>query len=98
MTSLAIVSTDHFAAIDTLALDAVTGGYDFGAAVTAGNKAAGPGRDAGQTLGQAFDAGSQLVTGKPSTIGSTVGGPLGAAAGWATGFAGNTYQQLTHKR
>jgi hypothetical protein len=84
-TFLAIVPTD---------LATVTGGYDFSHAVQAGNASAGPGRDAGQTLGAGFDAGYKVVTGKDSTIGSTVGGPLGAAAGWAGGFATDTWKQL----
>jgi hypothetical protein len=81
-------------AIDSVELSTVTGGYDFSKAVEAGNAAAGPGRQAGQTLGAGFDAGYKVATGKDSTIGSTVGGPLGAAAGWAGGFATNTYDQL----
>ena len=71
-----------------------TGGFDFGHAVQAGNAAAGPGREAGQTLGTGFDAGYKIATGRDSTIGSTVGGPLGAAVGWAGGFATDTWQQL----
>ncbi|HEX4418158.1 MAG TPA: hypothetical protein VH165_09690 [Kofleriaceae bacterium] len=98
MTTLAIVSTDSLQTIDTVALTTITGGFDFGQAMQAGNTAAGPGREAGQTLGAGFDAGYKVVTGKDSTIGSTAGGPLGAAAGWAGGFATNSYQQLTGKR
>lgn len=75
-------------------LATVTGGYDFGQAIQAGNAAAGPGRDAGQTLGTGFDAGYKAVTGRDSTIGSTVGGPIGAAVGWTGGFAADTWQQL----
>ena len=81
-------------AISTVDLATVTGGYDFGHAVQAGNAAAGPGREAGQTLGAGFDAGYKVVTGRDSTIGSTVGGPLGAAAGWTGGFAVDTWRQL----
>lgn len=82
---VAIVPTD---------LATVTGGYDFTHAVQAGNAAAGPGREAGQTLGAGFDAGYKVVTGKDSTLGATVGGPLGAAAGWTGGFAADTWKQL----
>lgn len=81
-------------AIDSVELSTVTGGYDFSKAVEAGNAAAGPGRQAGQTLGAGFDAGYKVATGKDSTIGSTVGGPIGAAVGWAGGFATNSYDQL----
>jgi len=83
-------------AIESADLATVTGGYDFTHAVQAGNAAAGPGREAGQTLGAGFDAGYKIATGRDSTIGSTVGGPLGAAAGWAGGFATDTYNQLRH--
>lgn len=72
----------------------VTGGFDFGHAVQAGNAAVAPGRDAGQTLGAGFDAGYKVVTGRDSTVGATVGGPLGAAVGWAGGFATDAWQQL----
>jgi hypothetical protein len=94
-----IVSTESLSlqTIDHLELDVVNGGYDFSAAMQAGNAAAGPGREAGQTLGAGFDAAKQAVTGKPSTIGGTVGGPLGAAAGFAGGFASNSYSQLRGK-
>ncbi|HEY0191176.1 MAG TPA: hypothetical protein VGC42_08655 [Kofleriaceae bacterium] len=98
MTHLAIVSSDTLPTVDLLALDAVTGGFDFGAAIKSGNDTAPAGRQAGETLGQGFDAGYQAFTGKDSKIGSAVGGPLGAAAGWAGGFATNAYQQLTHKK
>ncbi|HEX3762905.1 MAG TPA: hypothetical protein VHW23_29615 [Kofleriaceae bacterium] len=85
---------DTFLAIVPADLDAVTGGFDFGHAVQAGNTAAGPGREAGQTLGTGFDAGYKMVTGRDSTIGSTVGGPVGAAVGWTGGFATDTWNQL----
>lgn len=75
-------------------LDTVTGGFDFGHAVQAGNAAAGPGREAGQTLGTGFDAGFKAVTGRDSAIGSTVGGPIGAAVGWTGGFATDAWSQL----
>jgi hypothetical protein len=75
-------------------LTTVTGGFDFQHAVAAGNAAAGPGREAGQTLGAGFDAGYKVVTGKDTTVGSTVGGPLGAAVGWTGGFATDTWRQL----
>jgi hypothetical protein len=80
----------------TLSIDlaTVTGGYDLGHAVQAGNAAAGASREAGQTLGAGFDAGYKIATGRDSTIGSTVGGPLGAAVGWTGGFATDTWQQL----
>src|SRR5262245_18901269 len=81
-TALVILATD---------LATVTGGYDLGHAVQAGNAAAGPGREAGQTLGAGFDAGYKVVTGRDSTIGSTVGGPIGAAVGWTGGFAADTW-------
>lgn len=81
-------------AIESTDLAAVTGGYDFTHAVQAGNAAAGPGREAGQTLGAGFDAGYKLATGKDSTVGSTLGGPVGAAAGWAGGFATDSFNQL----
>jgi hypothetical protein len=81
-------------AIDSVELSTVTGGYDFGKAVEAGNAAAAPGRQAGQTLGAGFDAGYKIATGKDSTIGSTAGGPIGAAVGFAGGFASNSFQQL----
>lgn len=84
-TVLVILATD---------LATVTGGYDLGHAVQAGNAAAGPGREAGQTLGAGFDAGYKVVTGRDSTIGSTVGGPIGAAVGWTGGFAADTWRQL----
>lgn len=75
-------------------LVAVTGGYDLGHAIQAGNTASAAGREAGQTLGTGFDAGYKVVTGKDSTIGTTIGGPLGAAVGWTGGFATDTWQQL----
>lgn len=80
--------------IATTDLALVTGGFDFGHAVQAGNAAAGPGREAGQTLGAGFDAGYRIFTGRDSTIGSTIGGPVGAAVGWTGGFAQDTWQQL----
>ena len=89
-----IVATDNFQAIELVDLSAVTGGYDFTQAVQAGNAAAGPGREAGQTLGNGFDAGYRVFTGTESTVGSRVGGPLGAAVGWTGGFVGNSVQQL----
>jgi hypothetical protein len=104
MNQLALVSTDDTSrtttliTIDPAALDAITGGFDFSQAMQAGNAAAGPGREAGQTLGAGFDAGYKVVTGQSSTLGATAGGPLGAAAGWAGGFATNTFQQLHGKR
>jgi len=82
--------------IDCLDLITVTGGYDWSQALQAGNAAAGPGRQAGETLGSGFDAAYKVVRGQDSKIGSTVGGPLGAAVGWAGGFAANSYQQLAH--
>jgi hypothetical protein len=84
-TVFATISTD---------LATVTGGYDLGHAIQAGNAAAGPSREAGQTLGAGFDAGYKIATGRNSTIGSTVGGPLGAAVGWTGGFATDTWRQL----
>ena len=81
-------------AISSTDLATVTGGYDLGRAIQAGNAAAGPAREAGQTLGAGFDAGYKGVTGRDSTIGSTIGGPLGAAVGWTGGFATDTWQQL----
>lgn len=75
-------------------LDTVIGGYDLRHAVQAGNAAAGPGREAGQTLGAGFDVGYRIFTGRNSTIGTTVGGPLGAAVGWTGGFAVDTWRQL----
>ena len=77
-------------------LDAVTGGFgfDFNHAVQAGNAAAGPGREAGQTLGTGFDAGVKAFTGRDSTIGSVVGAPIGAAVGWTGGFATDVFNQL----
>jgi hypothetical protein len=91
MTSIA---NETLAILSTADLTTVTGGYDLGHAVAAGNAAAGPGREAGQTLGAGFDAGYKVVTGKDSTVGSTVGGPIGAAAGWAGGFATDSWRQL----
>ena len=85
---------DNFQALELIDLSTVTGGYDFTQAVQAGNAAAGPGREAGQTLGTGFDAAYKVVSGKDSTIGSQVGGPVGAAVGWTGGFAANTAQQL----
>lgn len=98
MSQLALVPSQSFEAIHPAALDAITGGFDFSQAVQAGNAAAGPGREAGQTLGAGFDAGYKAFTGKDSTIGATAGGPLGAAAGWVGGAATSTYQQLHGKR
>ena len=80
--------------IDLTALSTVTGGFDFTQAVQAGNAAAGPGREAGQTLGSGFDAAYQAIRGQQSTVGSQVGGPIGAAVGWTGGFASNAVQQL----
>lgn len=90
----ALVSSQALETLPPTALAAITGGFDVSAAMSAGNAAAGPGREAGQTLGAGFDAGVKAFTGKDSSIGSTTGGPLGAAAGWVGGFATNTYQQL----
>lgn len=81
-------------AIASVDLATVTGGYDLNHAVQTGNAAAGPGREAGQTLGAGFDAGYKVITGKDSTIGATAGGPLGAAVGWTGGFAADTWRQL----
>jgi hypothetical protein len=92
------LSTETLQTIDVLDLTTVTGGYDFTQAVQAGNAAAGPGREAGQTIGTGVDAGIKLFSGKDSTVGSQVGGPLGAAVGWTGGFAANTYQQLTSRK
>src|SRR5262245_26550073 len=83
-----------FAIITTTDLAIVNGGYDLGQAIRAGNEAAGPGREAGQTLGAGFDAGYRVVTGRESTIGTTVGGPVGAVVGWTGGFATDTWKQL----
>ena len=80
--------------IDLTALSTVTGGFDFTQAVQAGNAAAAPGREAGQTLGTGFDAAYQAISGKPSSVGGQVGGPIGAAVGWTGGFASNAVQQL----
>jgi hypothetical protein len=85
---------DNFQAIELVDLSLVTGGYDFAQAVQAGNAAAGPGREAGQTIGAGVDAAMKVFRGKDSTIGSQVGGPIGAAVGWTGGFASNTVQQL----
>ena len=85
---------DNLQAIELVDLSAVTGGYDFNQALQAGNAAAGPGREAGQTLGSGFDAAYKVLRGQDSTIGSQVGGPIGAAVGWTGGFAANTAQQL----
>lgn len=83
-----------FLAIVPADLALVTGGYDFRRAVQAGNAAAGPGREAGETLGAGFDAGYRVVTGRDTNVGRTVGGPTGAAVGWVGGFATDTWQQL----
>lgn len=85
---------DNFQAIELVDLSLVTGGYDFAQAVQAGNAAAGPGREAGQTIGTGVDAAMKVFRGKDSTIGSQVGGPIGAAVGWTGGFAANSVQQL----
>jgi hypothetical protein len=87
-------STNALQTIEVVDLSTVTGGYDFAQAVQAGNAAAGPGREAGQTLGSGFDAAMKLFRGRDSTVGSQVGGPIGAAVGWTGGFASNTVQQL----
>ena len=84
--------------IELTDLSTVVGGYDFSQALQAGNTAAGPGREAGQYLGNGFDAAYKLVRGQDTTIGSQVGGPIGAAVGWAGGFSTNTYQQLTGRK
>jgi len=89
---------DKFQAIELVDLSTVNGGYDFTQAVQAGNAGVAPGREAGQALGSAFDAGYKVATGRDSTIGSQVGGPLGGAVGWAGGFATNSYQQLTGRK
>jgi len=80
--------------IDLSDLSTVTGGFDFTQAVQAGNAAAGPGREAGQTLGNGFDAAYQAIRGQETKIGSQVGGPIGAAVGWTGGFASNAAGQL----
>jgi hypothetical protein len=80
--------------IDVTDLSTVTGGYDFTQAVQAGNAAAGPGREAGQTIGAGVDAGLKAFRGVDTNVGSQVGGPIGAAVGWTGGFAANTVQQL----
>ena len=80
--------------IETVDLSNVVGGYDFAQAVQAGNAAAGPGREAGQTLGAGFDAAYKVFRGQDTTIGSQAGGPVGAAVGWTGGFVSNTAQQL----
>lgn len=98
MSTLAVDSTEALQTIDHLALSTISGGYDFTQAVQAGNTAAGPGREAGQTLGAGFDAGYKAIRGQDSTIGSQVGGPIGAAVGWTGGFAANTAQQLWGKK
>lgn len=87
-------NTNALQTIEVVDLTLVTGGFDFGQAVQAGNTAAGPGREAGQTLGGGFDAAYRLVRGQDTKIGSTVGGPIGAAVGWAGGFGQNAVQQL----
>jgi hypothetical protein len=89
---------DNFQAIALVDLSNVNGGFDFTQAVQAGNAGAGPGREAGQTLGTGFDAAYQVATGKPSTVGSTVGGPIGAAVGWTGGFASNAVSQLWNRK
>jgi hypothetical protein len=94
MHTLAVLDTQTLQTVDLVDLSAVTGGYDFTQAVQAGNAAAGPGREAGQTIGTGFDAAYKMVRGQDSTIGSQVGGPIGAAVGWTGGFAANTAQQL----
>ncbi len=98
MHALALVETNTLSTVDLVDLSTVTGGYDFGQAVQAGNTAAGPGRQAGETLGAGFDAAYKAVRGQDSTIGSQVGGPIGAAVGWAGGFATNTAQQLSGRK
>lgn len=94
MNTIATLEITTVQTVDLVDLSTVTGGYDFTQAVQAGNAAAGPGREAGQTLGTGFDAASKAFTGKDSTIGSQVGGPIGAAVGFGGGFAANTAQQL----
>lgn len=98
-TAIATLDDSAFPTLDVLDLTTVTGGFDLGQAVQAGNNAAGPGREAGQTLGGGFDAAYRLVRGQDTQIGSTVGGPIGAAVGWAGGFGQNAFQQLrgSHK-
>jgi hypothetical protein len=98
MQTIETFATTSLQTIAYVDLTTVTGGYDLGQAVQAGNAAVAPGREAGQTLGNGFDAAYKVVRGQDSTIGSTVGGPLGAAVGWAGGFAGNSYQQLAGKK
>jgi hypothetical protein len=98
MHTIATLETSTLPALDLVDLSTVTGGYDFGQAVQAGNAAAGPGREAGQTLGTGFDAAYKAIRGTDSTIGSQVGGPIGAAVGWGGGFAANTAQQLWGKK
>jgi hypothetical protein len=80
--------------IDVTDLAAVNGGFDLNQAVQAGNAAAGPGRQAGETLGAGFDAAYQAVRGQETRIGSQVGGPIGAAVGWTGGFTADAAQQL----
>jgi hypothetical protein len=98
MNTIATLETTALSTLDLGTLEAVTGGYDFTQAVQAGNAAAGPGREAGQTLGSGFDAAYKAIRGTDSTIGSQVGGPIGAAVGWGGGFAANSAQQLLGKK
>jgi hypothetical protein len=94
MTTIATLETTTLPTLALVDLSTVTGGFDFSQAVQAGNTAAGPGREAGQTLGSGFDAAYKAIRGTDSTVGSQVGGPIGAAVGWGGGFASNAAQQL----
>jgi hypothetical protein len=98
MQTIEIFATPSLPTLATLDLTTVTGGFSTAEAVAAGNAAAGPWREAGQTLGSGYDAAYKVVTGQDSTVGSAVGGPLAGAVGWAGGFASNSYQQLTGKK
>ena len=110
MHAIALSTSDAFQTIDSTELTNVSGGYDLGQAVRAGNAAAPLGEEAGKNLGPLTGATIGAIggglTGGPigavgggvagAEIGSRWGGDIGKGIGFGAGFIGDTWNQLTN--
>jgi hypothetical protein len=99
--------TTTLATLDTTQLTLVTGGFDAGRAIDAGNALAPKAAEAGGYLGAGVGAVTGFVVGAPFlgvtaipgaatgiAAGSTAGGAIGGAVGWGIGAGVDTVRQL----
>jgi len=104
----------HVASMTTIDLESlsfVTGGFDLGQTLDAGNAMAPKGAEAGGFVGAGIGAGLGMIAGAPflgitaipaawtgAGVGASSGTAIGGALGWTAGAGINAYQQLRGKK